>query len=234
MTESDRPALLREAAAAVAYERWLIANGLEDSNASAWRFAAESSAPTSASTISPTLTDSAASERLGKPRWWIPVTIALAAIVAVAAVFVYAIVTAEQWTKIDQEEVARTIQVPDGTWNVTHDDKDICFVGQNYWDCIDDYTSEWNFACAERVHDTPSRQLCEQYYDLIQEMKTNAAGDEYSEVSGLVQSGRLSLRENTKSERVVDVPEQSHEAVCYLGFIGECPSENREVDDSGA
>lgn len=54
-------------------------------------------------------------------------------------------------------------------------------------------------------------------------MKNDVAGEEYGEVSGLVQSGRLSIRENTTSERIIDIPEQSHEAVCYLGFIGECP-----------
>lgn len=225
MTDSERPSLLRDATAAVAYTRWLAENGLEDSDVNAWRFAAEAGAPAEPRASASLPEAPPVDERRRTVRWWIPVTIALSAVAIVVGVLVFAIATAQHWTKTDQEEVARTVQVPDGTWHVTLDDKDVCYVGQNYWDCIDEYTDQWNFACAQRTHDALSRELCEQYYDVIQEMKSDAARDGISEVSGLVQSGRLSIRENTKSERVVDVPEQSHEAVCYLGFIGECPSE---------
>ncbi|MDY0910092.1 hypothetical protein [Microbacterium sp. CFBP9034] len=225
MTDSERPALLREATAAVAYAQWLAENGLEDSDVNAWRFAAEVGASSETRLPAPAGAATLTNERRRTVRWWIPVTIALSAVAIVVGILVFAIATAQTWTKIDRGEVSRTVQVSDGTWHVTHDNKDVCYVGQNYWDCIDEYTDEWDFACAGRAHDESSRELCEQYYDLIQEMKNDASREEYSEVSGLVESGRLSIRENTKNERVVDVPERSHEAVCYLGFIGECPSE---------
>ena len=223
MTDPERPTLLSDATMAMAYTQWLVANGFEDSAANAWRFVAETGVQRRSESSNADETAFALSAATRKSRGWIPVTIALSAVAVIAIVFVYAITTANYWTKIDQEEVARIVEVPDGTWHVSHDNKDICYVGQNYWECIDEYTSEWDFACAGRAHDEPSRMLCDEYYDVIQEMKNDAGSDEYGVVSGLVQSGRLSIRENTTIERIVDIPEQSHEAVCYLGFIGECP-----------
>lgn len=225
---NERPALLRDASTAIAYQRWLEANGQEDSDLNAWRFAAlatpaESAAADPHSEPTPALGQS---DKRRRGRWWVPVSIVAAVLLVFAGVVAYAVASAERWTKVDQEEVAHYIQVPDGTWHVTHEDKDICFVGQSYWACIDEYTDEWNFACAGRVHDAISRTICDNYYDMIQKMKNDAAANEFSEVSGLVQSGLLSISENTKRERVIDQPELSHKAICYLGFIGECPEKD--------
>lgn len=222
VTEAERPLALRNAATAVAYSLWLTENGFEDSDASAWRFAAE----LKVTPTDPPAPPPGATAQRRRIRLWVPLAGTLALVALILGAVAFATSTAHHWNKVDHVEVYRIIDVPDGTWHVTNEPKDVCFVGQNYADCADAYTSEWNYACSHRAHDSSSRELCDNYYDVIQKMKTSEAKSPGGEVSDVTGSGKLSIRENTTTKKVVDVPEKSHEAVCYLGFIGECPSED--------
>jgi len=223
----DRPPILADAAGALAYAKWLQANGLEDSDAAAWRFAAEMAGAPAASSTTPDPAPAPARAR-AKRRWWVPVSIVAAVLVLLGGVAVYAVATAERWTKIDVAETTRWVNVPRGEWEVYEGLYDpVCIVGQNYLGCINDMTVEYNRACVGRNLTPKSRDLCDRYLQHIQEMKArNPPADSVVAEGGPndVYSGRLTARELTKPKRVVDVPAQSHEAVCYLGFLGECPT----------
>lgn len=150
-------------------------------------------------------------------------------LVAVSTLVAFASVSAQHWTKVDVPEAGHHIEVPDGTWHVSMDDKDVCYVGQDWWRCIDELTAEWSYACAERALDADSKLPCDKYYDVTQAMKATGAGRTGMVTTGLGRMGRLPRRENTTVEWVVDQHEKSHEAACYLGFLGECKwSEVRE------
>lgn len=220
---SERPAQLWEASVALAYGTWLEANGLDDSDLNAWKFVA--AANVDSASYQTALTDRATAregEDNASRRTWIPIIIVLAVVVALTIFVAFAFMSARHWTKVDSEETGHYVEVGDGTWTVTMDDKDVCYVDQDWGECIDEHTSEWNFACAERAHDGASRKLCDDYYDMIQEMKVAGAGDGNFFVETLGTWGRLSISENTAREWVVDEPEKTHDAVCYLGFLGEC------------
>lgn len=211
---SDRPALLKDAGAALAYERWLRSNDLEDSDAAAWRFAAEAATP------------SIAAPHHSRRRWWIPVSIVAAVLLLFGGVATYVMTTAEHWTKVDVEAQTSTVEIPTGTFIVTQEDTEACVVGQSYLGCINDMTAEYNHACAGRNLGDVSRKTCETYFGWIQEMKAGNPQPDSIVVAhedGSSFPGRLTVTEITRSQQVVDVPEQTHDAICYVGFLGECP-----------
>ncbi|WP_159600878.1 hypothetical protein [Agromyces humi] len=223
---TQRPALLQDAKAAIAYERWLAANGFTDSDLNAWRFAAEAGTPEPNSSYSSTAD---APERKPRVRWWIPVAIVAGSLAAVAAFAVFAVTSAHHWTKVDIAESSHIEQVPDGTWHVSMDDKNPCYVGQAWIDCINEHVNDWNYSCAELSLDQFSKGLCDRHYDMTQKMKADGASNEWAIVETLGGWGRLSRSENTDSVKVIDQPEVSHEAVCYLGFLGECEPQPEEA-----
>lgn len=220
----DRPPALRDATVAIAYQRWLVENELSDSDAAAWRFAAEMG-QVSLTSETP---------QRGRP-WSVTALIATASAVVMLALIVTSVVsvlTAHHWTKVTEPEQTEIVQVPSGTWHVSLGSKDVCVVKQPYADCISAWVNEWNGACADRTLDTSSIALCDSYYDTIQEMRTNQAADPWLIVGEGSTESQLLRRENTESRTVTVVPEKTREAVCYLGFLGDCPSV--ESSDSGA
>lgn len=214
---TSRPALLNDAAVAIAYQRWLVANGFEDSDVSAWRFAAEAGGAVrmSDSPLAKEPPNRSRSRRLA------PAIAAFAAVLLVSTVTAYALSSAERWTKVDAVEQGHTIQAANGQWTVDQDVDDlICYTGQNWGSCIDDMTDQYDVACVGRVVGLRSKVICDSHLRVIQEMKT----EDVSGTIGAPGAGpRLKRSLLTEPEWVVDVPEQKHVAICYLGFLGECP-----------
>ena len=69
----------------------------------------------------------------------------------------------------------------------------------------------------------PSEELCSDYKAMIEDMQSK--GNQWSYVASLGDWGHLYSEPEVKSEQVSNndyKPAIIHEAVCYLGFIGEC------------
>ncbi len=124
------------------------------------------------------------------------------------------------------EEQTRSVQVPTGVWIVEEDyDAPACIEGQTWWSCIEDLTTEYNGACADRNLGDHSRTVCEKYFQYIQEAKAlNLPADAMVEAlqPNTRYPARLVRSEMTERRTIVEVPEVSREARCYLGFLGEC------------
>lgn len=63
------------------------------------------------------------------------------------------VATAVHWTKVDVPEHPETFhqETKDtGTWYVTMDYEPVCYVGENWNECINKYVNEYNNACANR------------------------------------------------------------------------------------
>lgn len=166
--------------------------------------------------------------------WWTAATITTAGLLLFGGVAAYAVATAERWTKVDVAEETRTVEVPTGTFIVTQEDAEACVVGQSYLGCIDDMTAEYNHACASRNLGHMSRKTCETYAGWIQQMKAANAGPGSTVVAhedGTPFPGRLTITEMTRRQLLVEAPAKTHEAVCYLGFIGECRSAEKVSND---
>ncbi len=142
-------------------------------------------------------------------------------------------------------------EVPTGKYIVTMDSVNPCYVGQDWTDCINAYIAQYNNACTlpltERrvlkqrddgsyasIANTQSnarvqtamfirlispRTLCQEYSEMISGMQADARPGSY--VASLGSWGQLTATPETKTVYDI-VPAQTHEAVCYLGFIGEC------------
>ena len=212
-----RPAILEIPGVAENYSRWLDRNGLADNDANAWRFAAETAS-------APHAPPRGRKSRRG-------LRLAIAGVVAVAvmslALVAYALATPVRWTVVVQPEKARTVEVPAGTWHVEMSDKEVCYGGQLASVCAALLTAEWDSTCELLKPDVQSRPLCDAFYESMMDFKEAAAGQpfavvERSEEKGI---GRLNATMNTKTERQIVERELTREAVCYLGFLGECPSE---------
>lgn len=139
--------------------------------------------------------------------------IALGSIAACLAVLVVvALATAETRTVVDVKAYTRGT----GVYDVTDDGKDPCYVGESWRDCINKTVSEYNGACVNRNLSTSAKVLCDGYSKMIDEMKAEDGGYGWKVVT-LGTWGHLKAKEQKEK-----VPAVTHEAVCYLGFIGEC------------
>ena len=151
-------------------------------------------------------------------------------------------------------------EVPTGNYIVTMDSINPCYVGQDWTDCINAYVAQYNAACTppltERrvlkrqddgsytsfasaqssarvqtamfIRVISPRTLCQDYSEMISKMQADAQPGYI--VAGLSSWGQLTATPET--ETVYDiVPAQTHEAVCYLGFIGECREDEATEGD---
>ena len=172
--------------------------------------------------------------------------IAAALICAIAFVVWYGVDTAYHWEKVD--DPGTMIERRTGYYFVTMDDEPVCYVGQDWTDCINAYIAEYNNACtlpmppedggasrlgasastdggvyhqsvAFRYHSQGTNQtLCNRYSNMISEMQAEDGPGYY--VTSLGSWGHLHTRAETERVRV---GYESHDAVCYYGFLGECP-----------
>lgn len=152
-----------------------------------------------------------------------------------AAVVAYAFATARHWTKVDvpeQPETFHTETYETGKYIVHMDDEPVCYVGQSWQECTNAYIAEYNRECTKPLGygtnfklDNPSdsEELCSDYKAMIEDMQSK--GNQWSYVASLGDWGHLYSEPEVKSEQVSNndyKPAVTHEAVCYLGFIGEC------------
>lgn len=194
--------------------------------------------------------DVAERKRVGRGRRLVIINGCIAAVLLAFIAFTMA--TAERWEKVDvpaHEDLSSAREVPTGKYIVTMDNVNPCYVGQDWTECINAYIAQYNAACTLPLSDNrtltkrkdgsystahwrhnshvqtaavrriSSRTLCQDYANMISGMQAEDQPGYY--VAGLGSWGQLTATPET--ETVYDIiPAQTHEAVCYLGFIGEC------------
>lgn len=150
------------------------------------------------------------------------------ALLGLLILVVVALGTQQRWEKVDvprQPATFRTEQVNTGEYRVTDDDQDPCYIGQDWTDCINAHVREFNKACTGRPLDYNSHtNVCGPYDNEIRRMQQIAQPGWI--VDSLGDYGHLTRTPIKKTQRVSNKdarPAITHEAVCYLGFIGECP-----------
>lgn len=158
---------------------------------------------------------------------------AAALLCAIVGVVSYGIDTAVHWEKVDNP--GNWVEQGTGCYNVTMDEVDPCYIGQDWTDCINAYVAEYNRECTKPLgsfnygpsedgsfsiagRDPINRLLCGRYSEMISDMQAKDGPGYY--VSSLGSWGHLHSSPETE---YVQVGYESHEAVCYFGFLGECP-----------
>ena len=149
-----------------------------------------------------------------------------ALLVIAAIVVIFAFATARHWTKTDvpeQPETFRSEKYETGRVDVTMDDVNPCSVNQDWTDCTNLMVATYTAACVDVELTETATLLCAEYSSAIDEMKAQD-GDGYY-VATLGSYGSLHQTPEIDTRQVSNddyEPAVTHEAVCYLGFIGEC------------
>jgi hypothetical protein len=152
--------------------------------------------------------------------------IAGAAVVALASLLIVTFATAESWTKVVVPAEAETFsqeRFSTGAYEVWWTRLPPCRVGQEYRDCTNFYVVSFNSACVGVELTRSADDTCSDYLAMIDEMKSNDSQGALFTSPG----GRgLLYKYPEKGTRTVSNndarPAVTREAVCYLGFIGEC------------
>lgn len=148
-------------------------------------------------------------------------------VVATAVVVVIAFVTAEKWIVIDvpeHPETFHTERYSTGSYDVKNNGISPCYVDQDWYECRNSMVAEFNRECAERDLTRAGREICDVYGAELDRMEQ--IGQYGSVVETVGNLGYLSSTEETRVRRVSNGdyrPAVTHEATCYLGFLGECP-----------
>ncbi|WP_102191950.1 hypothetical protein [Microbacterium aurantiacum] len=156
---------------------------------------------------------------------WVLLSTFGALILIALTVVVIAFTTAHHWTKVDvpeQPETFHSEEYETGLYDVTMDAVNPCWVDQPWADCTNAMVAQYNAACADVELTVSATSLCEDYLASIDEMK--AAGTD-GVVASLGTYGHLHRTAEMSTREVSNDdyrPAVTHEAVCYLGFIGEC------------
>jgi len=154
---------------------------------------------------------------------WRNVAIGIATVVAVVLVVE---VTAERWTKVVIPEKPTTYRIETyltGDYDVYADQADPCWVGQDWTDCTNVMIDQYNWACVGIALTDVGYSVCERYSDEIDWMIEQDGP--WIEVASLGGMGGLSRQAESATRRVSNNdyrPAVTREAVCYVGFLGEC------------
>lgn len=157
---------------------------------------------------------------------WVTLSLIGALALIAAIVVIVAVVTARHWTKVDVPEKPETFHSEEyetGLYLVSDDGVSPCAVDQDWTDCIAAMEAQYAGACAgvELVPDAAA--LCGQHRAEIDRMR--AEDSEGSVVASLGDFGHLTRTPETATRQVSNndhEPAVTHQAVCYLGFLGEC------------
>ncbi len=173
--------------------------------------------------------------------------ITAALICAIAFVMWYGVDTAYRWEKVDDPGTWETYET--GYYIITMDEVNPCYVGQDWTDCIAAHQAEYNRECTKpiatgnrnrasgRAADgfAPYRQialrrmgprnqeLCNRYAEMIADMQAEDEPGYY--VASLGSWGHLHSTPETERQLV---GRETHDAVCYYGFLGECPEDEED------
>ncbi|HZU92181.1 MAG TPA: hypothetical protein VFF85_01065 [Microbacterium sp.] len=166
---------------------------------------------------------------------WVILSILLVLILAIVGTAVFAFATARHWTAIDVPEHPETFHSEEydtGLYDVTMDEINPCWVNQDWTDCTNLYVASYNAACSGVSLTDQGSAVCTDYADMIEQMKA-ADGDGYyvetlGDYGGLHQTAERATREVSNNDYA---PAETHEAVCYLGFIGECRASSGTTAD---
>lgn len=156
---------------------------------------------------------------------WVLLSILGALALIAVAVLVIALTTARHWTKVDvpeQPETFHTEEYETGRFDVAMDDVNLCFVDQPWSDCINAMAAEYDAVCADVELTAPATRVCDEYLAAIDDMRSQGTD---GVVASLGSFGNLERTAETATREVSNEdyrPAETHEAVCYLGFLGEC------------
>ena len=148
-------------------------------------------------------------------------------IAAAVLLVLIALSTAQHWTKVDSPERTETFHSETfltGKYKITDDRVNPCWANQDWTDCINLVVNEYNRACVGIDLTLLASSTCDAYLKNIDTMKQQD-GRGYV-VKSLGSFGHLNRSETTDTRQVSNddyQPAVTHEAVCYVGFIGECP-----------
>ncbi|MCS3441486.1 hypothetical protein [Microbacterium phyllosphaerae] len=157
---------------------------------------------------------------------WVALSIIGALLLIAAIVVVVAFTTARHWTKVDSPEKPETFHSEEyetGRYDVTMDDVNPCTVNQDWTDCTNQMSATYTAACADVELTETATLLCTEYKSAIDEMKAQDGDGYYVATLGSYGNLHRSAEIDTRQVSNDDYePAVTHEAVCYLGFIGEC------------
>lgn len=163
--------------------------------------------------------------RTSRTGLWVLLSILGALVLIAVIVIVVALTTARHWTKVDvpeQPETFHTEEYETGRFDVAMDDVNPCFVDQAWSDCINAMAAEYDAVCAGVELTEPATAICAEYTSAIEDMRAQGTD---GVVASLGSFGNLERTPETATREVSNEdyrPAETHEAVCYLGFLGEC------------
>ncbi|MHC9045895.1 hypothetical protein ACYX8G_15020 [Microbacterium saperdae] len=156
---------------------------------------------------------------------WVLLSVLGALVLIAVVVLVIALTTARHWTKVDvpeQPETFHSEEYETGRFDVTMDDVNPCFIDQAWSDCIDAMAAQYDAVCADVELTEPATSVCTEYLAAIDDMRSQGTD---GVVASLGSFGKLSRTAELATRQVSNEdyrPAETHEAVCYLGFLGEC------------
>ncbi len=157
---------------------------------------------------------------------WVTLSIVGALLLIVAIVVVAAFTTARHWTKVDvpeQPETFHSEEYETGRYDVSMDSTNPCYVNQDWTDCTDLLQASYDANCAGVELTEAAATLCADYSSAIGQMRGQDSEGAY--VATLGTYGNLTRTPEVDTRQVSNEdyrPAETHEAVCYLGFLGEC------------
>lgn len=157
---------------------------------------------------------------------WVTLSIIGALLLIAIIVVVIAFTTARHWTKVDVPEKPETFHSEEyetGQYLVADDGVSPCVVDQDWTDCITAMEAQYTSACVGIDLAPSAVALCAQHREEIDRMR--AEDSEGSIVASLGGFGHLTRTPQTATREVSNEDHEAavtHEAVCYLGFLGEC------------
>ena len=143
---------------------------------------------------------------------------------AAAILFITAIATARHWEKTDVPAHAETFHTETyltGNYDIIDDHDSPCYVRQSWVGCTNMYVDEFNSSCASFPLTNAASAYCDSYRAMIEDMQAQS----WSYMASIGTAGHLTAvpEEATKSVSNNDYrPAETHEAVCFLGLLGEC------------
>lgn len=157
---------------------------------------------------------------------WVTLSILGALLLIAAIVVIFAFATARHWTKTDvpeQPETFHSEEYETGRYDVTMDTVNPCTVNQDWTDCTNLMVATYTAACVDVELTEDATLLCTDYSGAIDEMKAQDGDGYYVATLGtygtLHQTPEIDTRQVSNDDYK---PAVTHEAVCYLEFIGEC------------